>query len=88
MRFLATLDMKDKIIPSIETVKRSNSSQYYTITTRQKKNKKKVSHHLPRPPKDKDKVKTKNLKVSEECHPLIGRMGYVYEDFGDVVLEP
>ena len=46
---------------------------------------KKVSHQLPRPPKDKDKVKTKNVKVSEECHRLIGRMGFTYEDFGDVV---
>jgi hypothetical protein len=47
--------------------------------------KKKVNHQLPRPLKDRDKVKTKNVKVSEECHRLIGRMGFVYEDFGDVV---
>ncbi|HEU4443304.1 MAG TPA: hypothetical protein VFR94_01385 [Nitrososphaeraceae archaeon] len=40
---------------------------------------------MPRPPKDNDKVKTKNVKVSEECHRLIGRMGFVYEEFGEVV---
>ncbi|MDQ3971448.1 MAG: hypothetical protein M3278_05485 [Thermoproteota archaeon] len=40
---------------------------------------------MARPPKDKDKVKTKNVKITEECHRLIGRMGFTYEDFGDVV---
>jgi hypothetical protein len=46
---------------------------------------KKVDYQLARPTKDKDKVKTKNVKITEECHRLIGRMGFTYEDFGDVV---
>lgn len=40
---------------------------------------------VPRPPKDPSKVKSKNIKVSEECHRLIGSNGKVKEDFGDIV---
>jgi hypothetical protein len=35
--------------------------------------------------KDKDKVKMHNVKVSAECHRLIGSMGTSNSDMGDVV---
>jgi hypothetical protein len=38
-------------------------------------------------PKDKDKVKTHNVKLSAECHRLIGSMGTSLSDMGDVVFE-
>jgi hypothetical protein len=40
---------------------------------------------VTRTPKDPKRVKSMNVKVSKDCHNLIGSMGRVKEDFGDVV---
>ncbi|MDQ4015851.1 MAG: hypothetical protein M3136_08835 [Thermoproteota archaeon] len=37
----------------------------------------------PRPPKD--KVKNKNVKISELVHKRLGKLGSVSEDYDDVV---
>lgn len=40
---------------------------------------------LVRPPKDKSKVKSKNIKVSEDVHTRLSKMGSVSEEYGDIV---
>lgn len=40
---------------------------------------------VPRPPKDKSKVKDKNIKVSANIHHILGEIGKTTEDYGDVV---
>jgi hypothetical protein len=40
---------------------------------------------VTRTPKDRNKIKSKNIKVSDEVHETIGNFGKTNEEYGDVV---